>query len=67
VRSFVFMDVGNVYTDTNIDFGELRASTGIGINWYSPIGPMKLSVGRPVRSKPEDRRQAFQFQIGGAF
>lgn len=67
VRSFVFMDVGNVFTDTNIDFGELRASTGIGINWYSPIGPMKLSVGRPVRSKPEDRRQAFQFQIGGAF
>jgi outer membrane protein insertion porin family len=66
LRMFTFADVGNVFTGT-VRADDLRASVGIGINWLSPIGPLKLSMGYPVRREPEDRVQRFQFQIGTGF
>ena len=66
-RSFVFFDVGNVYQAGRIDFGDLRAATGLGLNWASPIGPMKISLGFPVRKLPGDRVQRIQFQVGTGF
>ena len=66
VRMFVFSDVGNVFP-TTFDFNDLRASVGVGLNWISPLGPLKLSLGYPVRKKPEDKLQNFQFQIGTGF
>ena len=67
VRLFGFMDVGNVWGETEkITAQSLRASTGIGLSWISPVGPLKLSWGVPLRSQPSDRIQRFQFQIGTA-
>jgi outer membrane protein insertion porin family len=66
VRLFGFIDVGNVFAET-IDFGDLRASAGIGLNWLSPLGPLKLSMGYPLNKQPDDRLQRFQFQIGTGF
>ncbi|HYF59150.1 MAG TPA: outer membrane protein assembly factor BamA, partial [Burkholderiaceae bacterium] len=63
VRLFTFLDVGNVYADTP-DLGNLRASFGFGLNWLSPLGPLKLSFGYPLDKEPGDRTQRFQFQIG---
>jgi outer membrane protein insertion porin family len=37
------------------------------LNWISPLGPLKLSLGYPLNRKPEDKIQAFQFQMGTAF
>ncbi len=45
----------------------LRASAGLGLSWVSPVGPLKLSYGTPIRKQPEDRIQRLQFQIGTAF
>jgi outer membrane protein insertion porin family len=67
IRSFFFTDVGNVYADSKFDAGELRAAAGVGINWASPIGPMKLSMGWPLRYQAGDRLQRFQFQVGSGF
>ncbi len=66
VRMFTFLDVGNVWADT-IDLADLRYSTGLGLNWLSPLGPLKLSVGFPINKQPGDRTQRFQFQIGTGF
>ena len=66
VRAFLFADAGNVF-DNRIDFGELRYSAGAGINWLSPVGPLKLSLGYPVKRKPGDDTQRVQFEIGTAF
>jgi outer membrane protein insertion porin family len=66
VRLFTFLDVGNVWADT-IDLGDLRYSTGLGLNWLSPLGPLKLSIGYPINKQPGDRTQRFQFQIGTGF
>jgi outer membrane protein insertion porin family len=68
LRLFAFTDTGNVWRDGEaISLDSLRASAGIGISWLSPVGPLKLSWGRPLRFQPTDRIQKFQFQIGTAF
>ena len=66
IRMFTFVDVGNVFA-TRFEFSDLRASAGVGLNWISPLGPLKLSLGYPLNRKPEDKVQAFQFQMGTAF
>jgi outer membrane protein insertion porin family len=42
-------------------------SAGLGLSWISPVGPLKLSYGTPLRSFKGDKIQRFQFQIGTAF
>jgi outer membrane protein insertion porin family len=68
LRMLAFVDGGQVFgKDEKVRFGELRFSTGFGIAWISPIGPMKLSYAFPIKDKPGDRLQRFQFQIGTGF
>ncbi len=68
LRWFLFADAGQVYAnDQNIDLGELRYSTGVGLSWQSPIGPLKVSIGQALNAKDGDDKAAFQFQIGTGF
>lgn len=68
LRVFGFADAGNVWREgEKVDPSTLRASMGLGLSWISPVGPLKLSWGTPVRDQPNDRIQRFQFQIGTAF
>ena len=46
---------------------DLRYSAGIGLSWISPVGPLKLSYGKPLNSKEGDKPQSFQFQLGTGF
>ena len=68
LRLFGYVDMGNVWGEQEqLHLGSLRASGGIGLSWISPVGPLKLSYGSPIRKRPEDRIQRLQFQIGTAF
>jgi outer membrane protein insertion porin family len=68
LRLFGFVDVGNVYgEDDKITFASLRASTGVGLSWLSPIGPLRVAYAFPMRTQPGDRIQKLQFQIGTSF
>jgi outer membrane protein assembly factor BamA len=68
----VFVDGGNVFDrTTEFDFGELRGSTGFGLRYRSPIGPIRFDIGfkmdrRIVAGEPE-RARALHFSIGQAF
>jgi outer membrane protein insertion porin family len=67
-RMFGFADAGNVWgPNEKIGADSIRASAGVGISWISPMGPLRLSFGAPLRKKPTDRIEKFQFQIGNAF
>ena len=68
LRIFAFADAGNVWReDEKIRGDSLRISSGLGLSWISPMGPLKLSWGSPIRAQATDRIQKFQFQIGTAF
>jgi outer membrane protein insertion porin family len=45
----------------------LRYSTGLGVTWVSPLGPLRFSLGFPLNAKPDDKREVFQFQLGSVF
>ena len=68
LRVFAFADTGNVWReDEKATASSLRLSAGVGLSWISPVGPLKLSWGSPLRVQRNDRIQKFQFQIGTAF
>ncbi|QEA11902.1 outer membrane protein assembly factor BamA [Comamonas flocculans] len=68
LRWFTFLDVGNVYGDNEPwSLRDLRASVGVGLSWISPLGPLRLAWGQPIRKFPGDKIQRLQFQIGTSF
>jgi outer membrane protein insertion porin family len=69
LRVFTFMDAGNVWGNEGNSTGAngLRYSYGAGLEWISPISPLKLSLGFPVVRHATDKYQVFQFQIGTSF
>ena len=68
LRLFAYIDAGNVWGEfESVTTQSLRASSGVGLSWISPVGPLKLSWGAPIRKQPGDRIQRLQFQIGTAF
>ncbi len=70
LRWFTFVDAGQVWNPQDgeaIRLNDLRYSTGVGISWISPVGPLKLSLGYPMNPQSFDRVQRFQFQLGTGF
>ena len=65
VRLSLFVDAGAV--SDNFDFGETRYSAGVALSWFSPVGPIKISIGKALNSQPDDRTQPFQFSLGTVF
>jgi outer membrane protein insertion porin family len=69
LRMYAFVDVGSVAGPdaTNENASSLRASTGVGISWISPVGPLRLAIARPLKQFDGDKIQSMQFQIGTSF
>ncbi len=66
LRLSAFLDGGTVFA-RDIDFNLMRYSAGIALTWISPMGPLKVSIAKPLNDRPEDRLQAFQFMFGQQF
>ncbi|HEC27374.1 MAG TPA: outer membrane protein assembly factor BamA [Gammaproteobacteria bacterium] len=67
-RLSLFVDGGMVFSPSEqVDLADLRYSYGVGLYWYSPVGPLSLSYALPINNKPADRLEKFQFTIGRGF
>jgi outer membrane protein insertion porin family len=75
VKGVFFFDAGNAwihrvrrpdgsYKDAGIDFGELRLAAGFGVRWLSPFGPLRIEIGFPLNSEPEDEESIVLFSFG---
>ena len=71
VDFLLFIDVANVWGvdyDSSIDDnGSIRSSTGIALDWYSPIGPLNFSLAYPISKKNSDKTETFRFNLGTTF
>ena len=77
VRGVVFYDAGNVFSESENFFqssqrgGDLPLglfhSVGLGIRWFSPLGPLRFETGFPLTRRPIDDAYLFEFTIGNFF
>jgi outer membrane protein insertion porin family len=70
VRAGMFLDAGNVFDlagEEEIEWDLFRASTGLMLSWYSPVGALSFSLGYPLKEKEGDKTRSLQFRIGSGF
>ena len=66
----LFIDTANVWGvdyNSSLDKSKIRSSTGLAIDWFTPIGPLSLSFARPITKASSDTTQFFRFNIGTTF
>ena len=76
VRSSLFLDLGNVFSDecksyeincNEFDLSELRYSVGVGVTWITALGPMSFAISSVFGDDEFDETETFQFEIGNQF
>ena len=66
-----FIDAANVWgVDYNSSIDEnskIRSSTGLALDWFTPIGPLSLSYAIPLSKASTDVTENIRFNIGTTF
>ena len=66
----LFYDAGNVWGvdyNSSLDSNKIRSSTGLSVDWYTPIGPLSFSLSQPITKADSDITETFRFDIGTTF
>jgi len=68
-KGVVFFDAGNAYRQGDWPWSgpQLKYSAGVGVRWYSPMGPLRFEWGWNLRPDPGESRRVAEFTIGTAF
>ncbi len=68
LNGVVFYDMGSVWSQKyKFSSSEIRKSIGVGIRWFSPLGPLRIEWGYNIDKKPKEDSSNLNFQIGGGF
>jgi outer membrane protein insertion porin family len=69
LRLGAFLDGGAIYGSAGDVPGStgMRYSTGLGLTWFSPAGPIRLSWAKPLNKQSQDKIQNMQFTLGTMF
>ena len=68
IQGLVFYDMGRVFDDNeNWSLSDYRKSTGLGINWYSPMGPLRIEWGYNLDPRTGEAQSVWDFTMGGSF
>lgn len=62
-----FVDGGYVAADTFPDISQLRLGAGVGLRYYTGLGPLRLDVAIPLNKRSGDPNYALYLGIGQAF
>ena len=66
----IFLDAGNLWGvdyDSSLDNSKIRSSTGLSIDWLTPVGPLNFVFAQPITKANTDVEQTFRFDIGTTF
>jgi len=67
----IFFDVGNVwgvdYFEGDDEGSSIRSSTGIGVDWLTPIGPLTFTLSTALSKADNDKTETFRFNLGTSF
>ena len=66
-----FIDIGNIWGvdyDSAVDQSNtIRSSTGLGMDWLTPVGPLSFSLTQPLTKDRSDKTETFRFNLGTTF
>ena len=60
-------DLWGVDYDSSLNDNEIRSSIGLALDWFSPIGPMNISIAQPITKADGDKTETFRFNLGTTF
>jgi len=66
----IFLDAANLWGvdfDSSLDNSKIRSSTGLAIDWFTPVGPLSFSFATPITKASSDVDETFRFDIGTTF
>ncbi len=66
LKGVIFFDAGNAYESFK-NFPDLRYTTGAGVRWISPMGPIRLEWGYNLDREPGEKSSRFEFAFGTFF
>jgi outer membrane protein assembly factor BamA len=68
LKGALFMDFGQVSRRSfDLPFGDLKFSPGFGLGYVTPVGPIRLDIGFPIKPPPGDKPWQIHFSIGAYF
>ena len=66
-----FLDAANVwgvdYSGTIAQSSKIRSSTGVAVDWFTPVGPLTFSLSEVISKDSTDKTEGFRFNIGTTF
>ena len=65
-----FLDIANLWgVDDNAldESSEIRSAIGIGVDWFTPVGPLSISLAQPITKNSSDATETFRFNLGTTF
>ena len=62
-----FLDAGQLVADSAPSLAGLRAGYGLGLRYFTGLGPFRVDVARPFARRPGDPQVALYISIGQAF
>jgi len=67
LQGVAFFDTGNAFAeDENLfDVTNWRYGTGVGVQWFSPFGPLAVVIGFPLDPLSVENSPVFEFSVGG--
>ncbi len=66
-KGVVFCDAGRAYTSNETIGTNLDYTSGIGIRWISPMGPIRVEWGYNLNKKPGEASSKVGFTFGSSF
>lgn len=63
MKGVIFYDTGNSW-ESGYYLDDMRQTAGVGIRWYSPIGPLRLEWGYVIDRKDDEPSSRWEFTIG---
>ena len=67
----IFIDAANVWGvdyDSSIDdSNKIRSSIGVGVDWFTPVGPLSFSLSQTLSKASTDSTESFRFNLGTTF
>ncbi len=68
IKFVTFFDAGNSWESVpGLNELVIRTDVGLGLRWFSPIGPLRFEWGFPLARKPDESNTVFNFFIGPPF